>query len=302
MTDPEPRRPLLLVADDEPVNLKLLVDALRDDFRIRIATDGESALALASDDEPPDLILLDVMMPRIDGYEVCRRLKEQESTRDIPVIFVTGVSDEEGETHGLELGAVDYITKPINLRITRARVMTHLKLRQAQAHLAQLSQIDGLTTIANRRRFDEALVVEWRRNLRMGTSLALLLADIDYFKQYNDLHGHLAGDDCLKRVAIAFSTAMRRPTDLTARYGGEEFVALLGDTDAEGALRVADAMRRKVEQLMIPHGGSPHPCVTVSCGIAVAVPSDDSSPEDLVMRADRKLYEAKAAGRNRISS
>ena len=135
----------------------------------------------------------------------------------------------------------------------------------------------------------------------MCTSLALLMADIDYFKQYNDLHGHLAGDDCLKRVAIAFTAAMRRPTDLTARYGGEEFVALLGDTDIDGALRVADAMRRKVEQLMIPHGGSSHPCVTVSCGIAVAVPSDDSSPEDLVMRADRKLYEAKAAGRNRIA-
>src|SRR5439155_364007 len=144
--EPEPRRPLLLVADDEPVNLKLLVDGLRDDFRIRIATDGESALAIASDDEPPDLILLDVMMPRIE------------------------------------------------------------------------------------------------------TSLAFLMADIDYFKQYNDLHGHLAGDDCLKRVAIAFAGAMRRPTDLTARYGGEEFVALLGDTDAEGASRVADAMRRKVEQ------------------------------------------------------
>ena len=300
MTAPERRLPLLLIADDEPVNLKLLIDGLRDDFRIRIATDGETALAIAGAEERPDLILLDIMMPRLDGYEVCRLLKEQESTRDIPVIFVTGVTDEEGETHGLELGAVDYITKPINLRITRARVLTHLKLKQAQQHLAQLSQIDGLTTIANRRRFDEALVIEWRRNLRMGTPLALLMADIDYFKQYNDLHGHLAGDDCLKRVAIAFASTMRRPTDLTARYGGEEFVALLGDTDADGAWRVADAMRRRVEQLMIPHGASPHPCVTVSCGVAVAVPSDESSPEDLVLRADRKLYEAKAAGRNRI--
>ena len=118
---------------------------------------------------------------------------------------------------------------------------------------------------------------------------------------HDDLHGHLAGDDCLKRVALAFTAAMRRPTDLTARYGGEEFVALLGDTDTEGALRVADAMRKKVEQLTIAHGGSSHPCVTVSCGVAVAVPSDDSSAEDLVMRADRKLYEAKAAGRNRVA-
>jgi diguanylate cyclase (GGDEF)-like protein len=211
------------------------------------------------------------------------------------------VTDEEGETHGLELGAVDYITKPINLRITRARILTHLKLKQAQQRLAQLSQIDGLTGIANRRRFDEALRVEWRRNLRAGTPLAVLMADIDYFKQYNDLHGHLAGDDCLKRVALAFTAAMRRPTDLTARYGGEEFVALLGDTDHEGAWRVAEAMRRKVEQLMIAHGASSHPCVTVSCGVAVAVPSDDSTAEELVMRADRKLYEAKGSGRNRIA-
>ena len=110
------------------------------------------------------------MMPRLDGYEVCRLLKQQDATRDIPVIFVTGVADEEGETRGLELGAVDYITKPINLRITRARVLTHLKLKQAQQRLAQLSQIDGLTGIANRRRFDEALHLEWRRNLRMGRS------------------------------------------------------------------------------------------------------------------------------------
>ncbi len=293
-------RPLLLITDDEPVNLKVLVEGLRDDFRIRIATDGESALAIASDEEPPDLILLDVVMPRMNGYEVCRQLKQQETTRDIPVIFVTGVTDEEGETHGLEVGAVDYITKPVNLRITRARVLTHLKLKQAQQRLAQLSQIDGLTTIANRRRFDEALRIEWRRNMRMGTPLALLMADIDYFKQYNDRHGHLAGDDCLKRVAMAFSAAMRRPTDLTARYGGEEFVALLGDTDAEGATRVAEAMRRKVEQLMIPHGASSFPYVTVSCGIAVTVPADDVTPEDLVMRADRKLYEAKDAGRNRV--
>ncbi|HEY2815745.1 MAG TPA: diguanylate cyclase [Casimicrobiaceae bacterium] len=302
MSTRQSRPPLLLIADDEPVNLKLLVDGLRDDFRIRIATDGETALAIAGDEEPPDLILLDVMMPRLDGYEVCRLLKQQDATRDIPVIFVTGVSDEEGETHGLELGAVDYIAKPINLRITRARILTHLKLKQAQEHLAQLSQIDGLTEIANRRRFDEALHVEWRRNLRMGTPLAVLMADIDYFKQYNDMHGHLAGDDCLKRVALAFTGAMRRPTDLTARYGGEEFVALLADTDSEGAWRVADAMRRKVEQLMIAHGASSHPCVTVSCGIAVAVPSDNSSAEELVMRADRKLYEAKAAGRNRIAT
>src|SRR5205823_7847475 len=141
---PERRLPLLLIADDEPVNLKLLIDGLRDDFRIRIATDGETALAIAGAEERPDLILLDIMMPRLDGYEVCRLLKEQDSTRDIPVIFVTGVTDEEGETHGLELGAGDYITKPIHLRITRARVLTHLKLKQGQHHIAASSQIDGL--------------------------------------------------------------------------------------------------------------------------------------------------------------
>ncbi|MEP6679320.1 MAG: diguanylate cyclase [Betaproteobacteria bacterium] len=295
-----PHRPLLLIADDEPVNLELLVNGLRDDFRIRVATDGEQALALAVDDEPPDLILLDVVMPGADGYEVCRRLKLQEATREIPVIFVTSMGHEEDETHGLELGAVDYITKPVNLRITRARIQTHLKLKQARQHLAALSHIDGLTGIANRRRFDEALAVEWRRGVRAGTPLALVIADIDYFKQFNDRYGHLAGDDCLRRVAGAIDHSMRRPADLSARYGGEEFVALLAATDAEGACQVAETMRAHVAALEIANGDAAPLHVTISCGVAIGIPTEDASMADLVTRADAKLYEAKAAGRNRV--
>jgi len=294
-------RPLLLIADDEPVNLQLLVDGLRDDFRIRIATDGEQVLALAANDEPPDLILLDVVMPGFDGYETCRRLKQQEPTREIPVIFVTSLGHEDGEMRGLELGAVDYITKPVNLRIMRARIHTHLKLKQIQDHLAALSNVDGLTGIANRRRFDEVLALEWRRNLRAETPLALVIADIDFFKQFNDSHGHLAGDDCLRRVAAAIDRSMRRPTDLAARYGGEEFVALLADTDTEGACLVAEAMRANVAALEITNGDATPLRVTVSCGVASAIPTSEDAAVDLVTQADTRLYAAKSSGRNRIA-
>jgi len=258
-------------------------------------------LALAANDEPPDLILLDVVMPGFDGYETCRRLKQQEPTREIPVIFVTSLGHEDGEMRGLELGAVDYITKPVNLRIMRARIHTHLKLKQIQDHLAALSNVDGLTGIANRRRFDEVLALEWRRNLRAETPLALVIADIDFFKQFNDSHGHLAGDDCLRRVAAAIDRSMRRPTDLAARYGGEEFVALLADTDTEGACLVAEAMRANVAALEITNGDATPLRVTVSCGVASAIPTSEDAAVDLVTQADTRLYAAKSSGRNRIA-
>ena len=178
----------------------------------------------------PDLVLLDIKMPGMDGYEVCRRLKQHATTRDIPVIFVTALGEEEDETRGLDAGAIDYITKPVSPRILRARVRAHLSAKDAQDRLAELSRIDELTGIANRRRFDEMLALEWRRNLRQRMPLSLVMCDIDYFKAFNDSHGHVAGDRCLRCVAVAVAGAMRRPTDLPARYGGEEFAALLSAT------------------------------------------------------------------------
>ena len=294
------RRPLLLIVDDEPLNAQLLSEGLQDDFRAQVAQSGDAALRIAAAEEPPDLILLDVMMPGMDGYEVCRRLKVAAETRDIPVIFITSMSDEVAEMRGLAVGAVDFIAKPVNLRITRARILTHLELKRTRDRLAQLSREDALTGIANRRRFDEALEQEWRRSARMRSTLSLVLADIDFFKQFNDRYGHHAGDECLKHVARVMQGAVRRPSDLPARYGGEEFVALLADTTTEGAWRVAEGIRTGIAALAIPHIDSPHGIVTVSCGVATLVASQDDLSTELIRAADRLLYAAKADGRNRV--
>ncbi|MEO8303269.1 MAG: diguanylate cyclase [Betaproteobacteria bacterium] len=294
-------RPLLLIVDDEPVNLHMLSAGLGPDFRTCTAEDGQSALA-AADRDVPDLILLDVMMPGIDGYEVCRQLKERDKTRDIPVIFVTSMTDEGAEMRGLGLGAVDFIAKPVNLRITRARILTHIQLKRTREQLARISQEDALTGIANRRRFDEVLAKEWRRGLRARAPLAVVMIDVDHFKQYNDCYGHGAGDACLQRVAQTIARSVHRPSDLPARYGGEEFVVLLADTTLEGALRVAEDLRLGIDRLAIEHLASPHGHVTVSCGIGVVVPLPHASSADLVSAADRNLYLAKSKGRNRVAA
>ena len=215
---------------------------------------------------------------------------------------MTSIHDPTAEARGLELGAVDYIVKPFDAGVTLARVRTHVQLRRAQLHLAALSELDGLTGIANRRRFDDALAKEWKRSARYGTPLALVMADIDFFKQLNDHYGHPAGDQCLQRVAQAMIAAVRRPTDLAARVGGEEFAALLADTDIDGALQIARAVADNVRALKIEHALSPHRLATVSCGAAVMRPREGMAPVELLERADRALYRAKEAGRDRISA
>jgi diguanylate cyclase (GGDEF)-like protein len=295
-------RPLVLAVDDEPINLRTIVELLRPEFRLRVASDGATALAIAQHSEPPDVILLDIMMPGMDGYEVCRRLKSDDATHEVPVIFVSSISDAGAEAHGFEVGAVDYIVKPFNAAVTLARVRTHVKLHRAQRRLAQLSELDGLTGIPNRRRFDDALAREWKRASRSGTSLALVMVDIDFFKLLNDRYGHPAGDECLKRVAGAMVTALRRPTDLAARVGGEEFAALLADTDLDGALQVAQSAADNVRALRIDHTSSPHGRATVSCGVAAVRPHGSIAPLELLERADRALYRAKSDGRDRTSA
>ena len=296
------RRPLLLVVDDEPVNLHLMSHGLQEDFRLRTADSGERALEAATAGERPELIVLDVMMPGMDGYEVCRRLKTRPETRDIPVIFVTSQSDEAAEMRGLAVGAVDFIAKPVNLRVTRARILTHINLKRNADRLARMSREDALTGIANRRSFDETLTHEWRRSARTSSPLALVMVDVDFFKQYNDRYGHGAGDICLKRIAGVMASAVRRPSDLAARYGGEEFAALLADTPLDGASRIAEIVRTGVDRLAIPHDASPAGRVTVSCGVGVVVPQADMAPTELIGAADRKLYAAKAEGRNRVAA
>jgi len=299
-SNPEDLLPSILIVDDMPANIRVLADTLKSDYRVRVATSGTKALEIAASEPPPDLILLDVMMPEMDGYEVCRRLKGDPRTSHIPVIFVTAKDEAEEEALGLGLGAVDYITKPFHLPIVRARVRTHVNLKRKTDLLESLALLDGLTHIPNRRYFDVALQREWARAAREGTPLAVVMVDVDHFKSYNDHYGHGQGDECLRRVANALRARLQRPADVAARYGGEEFVLLLPDTDTEGALVLAESCRAAVNDLRILHAysdGADH--VTISLGVAATHPPDESA-NLLLARADEALYRAKSEGRNRV--
>ncbi len=293
----------ILIVDDIVMNIKVLGDALKSDYSVRFATNGEKSLEMALSSTPPDLILLDIMMPGMDGYEVCRRLKSDKQTWLIPVIFITGMSQEEDETKGLELGAVDYITKPFSLPIVKARVKTHLELKRHRDTLEYLSMLDGLTGIPNRRCFDKCFDTEWKRSERTSTSLSLIMIDIDYFKNFNDCYGHQLGDECLKQVAKTLAHSVNRAADRVARYGGEEFVCILPGTDIQGAVRVGESMRRNIEALNVSHltsAVSDH--VTISAGTATIVPKREHSQFSLLEAADRCLYKAKDDGRNQAKS
>jgi diguanylate cyclase (GGDEF)-like protein len=292
------RRARLLVVDDQPANIQTLYQVFSTDHQVFMATHGEQALALCAAQQP-DLVLLDVEMPGMDGHEVCRRLKADRATSDIPVIFVTAHKDEASEAAGLDIGAVDFITKPINPRIVRARVNTHLTLKAQSDLLRHWVYIDGLTSVYNRRCFDERLASEWGRAVRNRGELSVLLLDVDHFKLFNDRYGHQAGDDCLRRIADALGSGLRRPGDLLARYGGEEFACLLPDTGLAGAMVVAEQLAQCVRDLAIEHAGSSvAPMVTISVGACSKSGAQQEAPKALLLCADEQLYAAKSRGRN----
>jgi diguanylate cyclase (GGDEF)-like protein len=279
------------------------------------AADGHAALALYQEDRP-DLVLLDVEMPGMDGYTLAREIRQYDASHWVPIIFLSGrVADEDIE-RGIDAGGDDYITKPVSPIVLRAKLnamhrITDMRkrllqmseeLQDANRALVKLSSMDGLTNILNRRSFDAALEVEWHRCMRSGKPLALILGDVDYFKSYNDSYGHDGGDKCLRAVAEAMSKAARRTSDMVARYGGEEFVVLMTDTTEQGAMQVAHRVLEAVRDLNIPHCGSQvakH--VTMSLGISVCLPNPSSSPQDLVRSADAALYQSKADGRDRAT-
>lgn len=294
-------RPRLLVIDDQPINIQTLYQIFHADHEVFMATGGEQALAFCRANEPPDLILLDVVMPGMDGIEVCRRLKADPALTDIPVIFVTAHSEPADEVAALAAGGVDFIAKPVNPAVVRARVKTHLTLKAQTDLLHSLVFIDGLTGVANRRRFDEVLQTEWRRCRRSGAPLTLLILDIDHFKRYNDHYGHQAGDGCLQQVGATLKAGLKRAHDLAARYGGEEFVCLMPECDHPAGEKKAEELRAAVAALGIPHADSPSAHhVTVSIGVAVMFPNGAGGPEVLVAAADAALYEAKRNGRDRV--
>ena len=293
-------RQTILIVDDAPDNIQIINAILEEDYEIFFATSGEKAIDLAVS-ENPDLILLDVMMPNMDGYEVCQKLKSYKQFYHLPVIFLTAMSEIEDEAKGLKLGAIDYITKPFSPAIVQVRIKNHLELKRQRDILENLSTRDGLTGIANRRRFDEFLEQEWLRAKRKNTQLSLIMMDVDHFKQYNDNYGHLAGDDCLKQIALTLENQLKRPTDLVARYGGEEFVSILPDTNTEGALHIAKQFLESISELKKPHShSSAADHVTISIGIATVTPNDSFSKKELINTADSSLYEAKGGGRNQV--
>ena len=299
LKEPE-RKPRLLVVDDQPTNIQVLYRVFADDCQVFMATSGEQALHTARE-EAPDVILLDVMMPDMDGYEVCRQLKQDSATRDIPILFVTAHHEAQEEARGLACGAVDFITKPIHPAVVRARVHTHLTLQRQTEVLKRLVFIDALTHAFNRRYFDERLAEEWGRAQRTGRPLGLILIDVDYFKQFNDVNGHQRGDDALRQVAQALKGTILRPGDVVCRYGGEEFACLLPDTDLDGALQVAQRMKLAVRDLAIGHPASAvAEVLTISAGVAVRTPTSRDDAAALLALADAQLYRAKAEGRARV--
>lgn len=303
--DPEdlcPIRQKILVVDDSPLNTKIMETALIEDYEVLISHNGKEALSICNSNDPPDLILLDIIMPEIDGYEICRRLNRSAKTKDIPVIFLTSLTAAKDIEFGLTLGAIDYITKPFSIPIIKAKIKNHLAVKYYQDTLKINTDVDQLTQIANRRRFDDTMTLEIKKAKRAGTILSVLLLDIDHFKFYNDTYGHLEGDTCLKKVAAALSTALKRPKDLAARWGGEEFACLLPNTNAKGAQNVAESLRAAIQNLSIPHESSlVSDVITVSIGVVASNPMDENSFDNLLKRADEALYQAKETGRNRIA-
>lgn len=291
--------PKVLIVDDMKSNRQILASALDEDYQVVTAESGTECIGICKQD-PPDLVLLDIVMKDMDGYEVCKLLKSDPKTQSIPIIFVTALTEPDQEEQGLNLGAVDYITKPFHLPIIKARVRNHMMLKKKADMLESLSNIDGLTNVANRRKLTEVFNAEKNRCKRSKLPLSAIMLDIDYFKLFNDNYGHGLGDQCLEKVAAAISKTLQRPADLVARYGGEEFAVILPETSLEGAKKVAEHILAEINKLHIPHEPSPvGPYVTASLGVASSE-LGEGEYEFILKRADFALYEAKKSGRNRV--
>ena len=295
------RKPRLLVVDDQSIHIQVLYRALSSQYQLFMANSGEQALKVCHD-QLPDLVLLDVVMPDMDGFEVLQQLKGQADTTDIPVIFVTAHGGDEIETQCLLAGAVDFIPKPVNPSVVRARVKTHLTLKFQSDLLRDMAFIDGLTGVSNRRHFDDRLAAEWGRAQRAGAPISLVLLDVDFFKRFNDHYGHQAGDDCLRRIGAVLKAELKRPTDLVARYGGEEFVCLLPDAGFQDAMAMAERLLQAVIGQGIPHLYSDaSQVVTISLGVATRTPEvGNTRSARLLALADEQLYQAKRTGRAKV--
>lgn len=326
----------ILIVDDVPQNIEILNSMLKNDYEVYFAVNGQDALNTAIA-VIPHLILLDIMMPGMDGYEVCRSLKNDPVLKDIPVIFITAMDRAENETQGLELGAVDYVTKPFNPAIVKLRVKNQLELKRqrdalsfktAELHrtnaalqqanealeerriqlenanrlLEKMAIEDVLTGLANRRHFNQVLQAEIQRGRRYNDCLSLIMCDVDYFKRYNDYYGHMAGDQCLQAIGKMFHQIFKRAGELSARYGGEEFAVILPRTAPQRAHELAETLRTEIINLGIEHQCSDIArCITFSIGVVSATNCEERNMEWFIRAADEALYESKEEGRNRVT-
>ena len=317
----------ILLIDDLPENLKLLTDLLSQlGYVVRSAVSGSRGIRSAKL-KCPDIILLDINMPEMNGYQVCQALKNDPDLYNIPILFISALDEIFDKLKAFQAGGVDYITKPFQIEEVVARIEAHLtikrqqqvlkieiikrkqaeielqkindQLQEANHKLELLLNLDGLTQIANRRRFNDSLLFNWQHHQREQKSLALIIIDIDYFKLYNDSYGHQGGDDCLIQVAQAIAKVPQRIVDLVARYGGEEFAVILPNTSIEGALIIAESIKQAIAELAIPHQNSlVSDRITLSLGVASLIPTNEQGLETLIIHADTALYTAKKQGRN----
>lgn len=297
----------ILVIEDSIPTRRVLVGVIeRIGYEALQAETGEEGLALLTSN-PVDLVVLDVQLPGMDGFETCRRLRDIRCNDWLPVIYLSATHSDDYIVEGLEAGGDAYITKPVNPKVLEAilKAMGRIalmkqQLAKANRELMKMANYDGLTQILNRRGFDEVFDRYWRQSRRDQSHLALILIDIDFFKAYNDTYGHVKGDECLKCVAEAIESSLMRPIDVTARYGGEEFAVVLPGTGVEGALTVADRLLDNIRRLKLSHANSPvNRYVSVSIGVALS--SGMTTIEQLIEKADKALYESKNNGRNRVT-
>ena len=295
----EVKKNSILMVDDQVSNINMLIHLLKDEYTLYAAKDGSSAIELAIS-HTPDLILLDIVMEKMDGYKVLQKLREIDATNKIPVIFITGLDSKEDEEKGLALEVADYISKPFTPGIVKLRVRNQIRMINYMREIEKLSMTDALTGLSNRRSFNIMLEKEWSRATREQQPLSIIVLDIDKFKYFNDNYGHQHGDMALQTVAEILNLTIKRRTDYVARWGGEEFVILLPSTDVDGAARIAERVRVEIERASIPHPDGFVTKATISAGVTGLIPDMDSVVDKFVSDADKALYSAKQQGRNRV--
>lgn len=292
----------ILIIEDGELNRKVLVDTLQGTYKLHTVSSGKDAIKVVRRFHP-HLILLDILLPDINGFDVLKQFKEMHDIKNTPVLIITGLDNDEDEEKGLSMGAVDYIRKPFNSFLVKARVNTHIQIVKQMLMIEKLSFYDSLTCLPNRRKFDYHLEYEWHRAVRKKTLMGLLMMDLDNFKNYNDYYGHAQGDAMLKAVAGVLKSILNRSTDIPCRWGGEELAVLVPETTEEGLLLIAEKIRAEIEMLKVPHLRSNEATgITISIGAGYMVPHQDELLGEFVETVDRLLYKAKNEGKNQVQS